>query len=416
MYIDRVSDYLPRLADRRLHQLVDRFAAISIVGPRACGKTTTARRIAQDTVRLDRPADAAGFRADPDTALAAVRTPVLLDEWQEVPEVLGAVKRAVDDARGVGRFILTGSVRAELDAATWPGTGRLVRLPMSTLCERELSRRTEGRLFLDHLADTGVDEITSPDAWNLRDYLEAATRGGFPEPALSLDADGRQDWLESYLDQLVTRDAPTLGTARDPDRLRRYLEVEALSTAGQPTDTTMAAAAGVDRRTAAAYQQLLSNLLVLDVVPAWTSNRLTRLARTPKRYLSDPSLVAGALRLDATGVLRDGDMLGRLLDTFVAAQVRAELPMATSRPRLYHAREQGGAHEVDLVVEFGGRRVAGIEVKATAAPRRSDAVHLEWMRKNVGDRFVAGVVLHTGSARIRFDETLWALPISSLWA
>jgi predicted AAA+ superfamily ATPase len=365
---------------------------------------------------LDRPADAAGFRADPDTALAAVRTPVLLDEWQEVPEVLGAVKRAVDDAPGVGRFILTGSVRAELDAATWPGTGRLVRLPMSTLCERELSRRTEGRLFLDHLADAGLDEITGPDAWNLRDYLQAATRGGFPEPALGLDADARQDWLESYLDQLVTRDAPTLGGTRDPDRLRRYLEAEALSTAGQPSDTTMAAAAGVDRRTAAAYQQLLSNLLVLDVVPAWTSNRLTRLARAPKRYFNDPSLVAGVLRLDATGVLRDGDMLGRILDTFVAAQLRAELPMAISRPRLYHAREQGGAHEVDLVVEYGGQRVAGIEVKATAAPRRSDAVHLEWLRKNVGDRFVAGVVLHTGSARIRFDETLWALPISSLWA
>lgn len=411
-----MSNYLPRLADGRLQHLLERFAAISVVGPRACGKTTTARRAVRDIVQLDRPAQAAGFRADPDTALAAVTTPVLLDEWQEVPEVLGAVKRSVDETSAPGRYLLTGSVRAELEAATWPGTGRLVRLPMSTLCQRELSGRADGRLFLDHLAAAAVDEIGGSDPWDLRDYLEAATRGGFPEPALTLDSTGRQDWLDSYLDQLVTRDAPTVGAARDPHRLRRYLEVEALNTAGQPSDTTVATAAGIDRRTAGAYQQLLVDLLVLDVLPAWTHNRLSRLVRAPKRYLTDPSLVTGALRLDAAGVLRDGNMLGRLLDTFVAAQLRAELPMAASRPRIYHARERGGGHEVDMVVEYGGQRIVGIEVKATSAPRRSDAVHLEWLRESVGDRFVAGVVLHTGPARIRFDETVWALPISTIWA
>lgn len=90
--------------------------AVLLIGPRATGKTTSARRRAASVVRLDRPGEAAAFSADPDAALSGMAEPVLLDEWQAVPSVLGAVKRAVDDDPRPGRFLLTGSVRADLDA------------------------------------------------------------------------------------------------------------------------------------------------------------------------------------------------------------------------------------------------------------------------------------------------------------
>lgn len=113
-----MMDYLPRLVDKRLRALLADLPAVSIVGPRACGKTTTARRQAGAVVRLDRPAEAVAFEADPDVALRGLDRPALLDEWQEVPEVLGAVKRSVDAGMTPGSYILTGSVRAELDATT----------------------------------------------------------------------------------------------------------------------------------------------------------------------------------------------------------------------------------------------------------------------------------------------------------
>ncbi len=409
------SRYVPRLIDSELTAAIQAHAAVLLVGPRAVGKTTTARRYVSSIVRLDRPAEAAAFAADPDAALARQSEPVLLDEWQAVPGVLAAVKRAVDDDRSPGRFLLTGSVRADLDTETWPGTGRLVRIPMYPLNEREVVGASGAPSPLDVIADGEALSLVPADAPDLPGYVDQALRGGLPEAAIELEGRGRERWLASYLDQVLTRDALELST-RDPQKLARYFEVLALCSAGIVSDSTLYEAAGVDRKTARAYERLLANLFVLDVVPAWWTNRLSRLVKAPKRYLVDPSLVGAALRIDAAGVLRDGDLLGRLLDTFVAAQLRPEGAVSPARPRMFHLREKNGRREVDLLAELGGDRVVAFEVKATAAPTGGDAAHLEWLRERLGDRFVAGVVLHTGPSAFGLGDRVAALPIAALWS
>src|SRR5713226_5532354 len=139
--------YRPRLIDQELARLFAQLPAILLTGPRAAGKTTTARQHARTIIRLDQDIEAAAFRADPDAVLRTLPEPVLLDEWQAVPGVLGAVKRAVDDDPRPGRFLLTGSVRAEIEAETWPGTGRVVRMPLFGLSEREIEGRIDGQGF-----------------------------------------------------------------------------------------------------------------------------------------------------------------------------------------------------------------------------------------------------------------------------
>jgi predicted AAA+ superfamily ATPase len=408
--------YIRRIVDEELSEALQDHPAILLVGPRGAGKTTTARRYAASIVRLDRPAEAAAFEADADAALSRLDEPILLDEWQAVPGVLAAVKRAVDADRRPGRFLLTGSVRTDLDAATWPGTGRLVRLTMHSLTERELAGAAPGPNPIDVIAAGDWPSLTGGRSVPaLPDYVELALRGGFPEAALELEGRARQRWLASYLDQLLTRDAVGL-SGRDPARLSRYFEVLALNSARIVSDLTIYEAASVDRKTATAYERLLSNLFVLDAVPAWFTNRLARLVKTPKRYLVDASLLGAALRTDTDGVLRDGDLLGRVLDTFVAAQLRPELAASAGRPRLFHLREKNGRHEIDLLAEFGGDRVVAIEVKATAAPTRGDASRLEWLRDRLGDRFLAGVVFHTGPAAFALADRVAALPIAALWS
>ncbi len=188
-----------------------------------------------------------------------------------------------------------------------------------------------------------------------------------------------------------------------------------LSTAGLPTDATLYQAAGIDQRTADAYDRLLESLYLLDRVPAWSSNRFARLVKRSKRYVVDPGLAVSAARIDSGSVLRDGDLLGRLLDTYVAAQLRPEVALLP-RARLHHVRTESGRQEIDLVVDLGGGRVIGVEVKAGAAPGSRDARHLAWLRDELGERFVRGIVLHTGPRPFELGDRLGALPICALWA
>jgi hypothetical protein len=410
-----VTAYAPRLVDPLIDQLITELPALFIVGPRGTGKTTTAVRFARTVVQLDREAEAVAFRADPDAALRGLVEPILLDEWQVVPGVLGAVKRAVDSRPEPGRFLVTGSVRGDVEGEVWPGTGRLTRIGMYGLTMREQLGESRAPALLDRVA--GGDELVaaaqSPD---LRGYVELLLRSGFPEPALRLSETARQRWLESYVDQLLTRDVERVDAGRDPARLRRYFEAYALNTGGVVEDKSIYDAAGIDRKTAVAYEALLTNLLVIDGLPAWTTNRLKRLVLSPKRHVVDAALVASILRLDVNAILRSGDLLGRLLDTFVVSQLRAELAVTRSRPRLYHVRQEQGRFEVDVLGELGGGQVVAIEVKASAAPTGRDARHLVGLRDRLGDMFLAGILFHTGPRTFTLADRVTAAPISTLWA
>jgi hypothetical protein len=407
-------DYVPRLVDPLLDALSAELPALFLTGPRASGKTTTASRRAATIVRLDREAEAVAFRADPDAALRGLREPVLIDEWQVVPGVLGAVKRAVDADPRPGRFLVTGSVRGDLDGETWPGTGRLTRVPLYGMTIREQTEVGLGSPFLDRVM-AGQDLLPAPDTTDLRGYVELALRGGFPEPALRLGDIARRAWLESYVDHVITRDAAQVDGGRDPTRLRRYLEAYAINTAGIVHERTLFEAAAINRKTAQAYERLLTNLVVVEALPAWTSNRLKRLVLMPRRHVVDPAVVGAVLGLDPDLVLRRGDLLGRLLESLVIAQLRAELAVSAGRPRLYHVRQQQGRLEVDLLAELAGGHLIAIEVKADAAPSSESARHLATLRDRYSDHFVAGLVLHTGPRVYRLGDRIVAAPISVLW-
>ena len=407
--------YTPRLVDDLIRELLADLPALFIVGPRATGKTTTAARYARTVVRLDREADAVAFRADPDAALRGLPEPVLLDEWQVVPGVLGAIKRAVDARPDPGRFLVTGSVRGDLEGDLWPGTGRLTRIPMYGMTVREQLHAIGTPPFLDRVV-RGDELQPARDSPDLRGYVEILLRSGFPEPALRLAGTARERWLESYVEQLLTRDIDQVDGGRDPARLRRYVEAYALNTAGVVDAKSLYDAAGINSKTAVAYERLLTNLLIVEAMPAWTSNRLKRLVLMPKRHVVDAALVGAILRLDSNAILRSGDLIVRLLDTFVVSQLRVELAVSASRPRLYHVRQEQGRFEIDVLAELGGGRLVAIEVKASSAPTSNDARHLAGLRDRAGEAFVAGVVFHTGPRSYALGDRITAAPISTLWA
>ena len=420
MATDPASRYLPRLIDPLLDELLLQLAAIFVVGPRAAGKTTTIGRRAETVVRLDRGAEAAAFEADPDSALAGLAEPVLLDEWQNAPGVLGAVRRAVESDTRPNRFFVTGSVRAELDNEVWPATGRLVRLAMYPMTIRELQGSVTGDSFFDKLA-AGRSLSLPSDVPDLRGYVALAMRSGFPVPALGLSGLAREVWFASYLDDLLTHDVEQVDEPvtrrRDVQRLRRYFEAVALNSAGVVPNSTLYNVAQISKQTAAEYDELLAALLIVEEIPAWSTNRLKRLVRQSKRYVVDPALVTGALRMNEDAVLADGNVLGRLLDTFVVAQLRPELVVSRTQPRLHHLRTEQGRHEVDLIAELAGERVLALEVRATASPRAGDDdKHLRWLKEELGERFLQGVLFHTGPRIYELGPDIVAVPIAALWS
>jgi hypothetical protein len=221
--------------------------------------------------------------------------------------------------------------------------------------------------------------------------------------------------LTSYIDHVVTRDAQSLAPRRDSFRLRAFLTAFTLNSAGVVDDTTLWSSAGIAKDTARAYEALLRRLFVVDHLPAWTSNRLKRLSLAPKRYLIDPGLFVGVLGVSPHDVLADGGLLGRVLETFVVAQCRAECALMAPAPRLHHLRSREG-REVDLLIEVGARQLVAIEVKATATPTPSDARHLRWLRRELDGQSLTTVMLHTGPETLRFDDGTIAAPISALWS
>lgn len=416
-YIRGVSDqpYLGRLVDGVLPRILETLPAVSLVGPRGVGKTTSAQRVASSVVHLDRAGEAAAFRVDPDAALARLRKPVLLDEWQDTPEVLGAVKRQVDTNAVAGQFVLTGSVRIGMEH-TWPATGRVVRQPVFGLTQREILQ-AEGPTFTERLLSDPMAFAEAPaSSWTIFDYVGAAATGGFPDIVLHRpDADTRARWLGSYLQELLTNDVKLAGTDPDPRKFASFVEAVALNSSHIVDQATLQNAAGVAKNTAASYEDLLESVFFCERVPAWRSRRLDRLAAMSKRYVLDTALFLHIQGVGPDDALQDPHLLGALLDTFVAAQIRPELALFARPIPMLHLRDKDGRHEVDIILELPRHRVIGIEIKATAAPGPDDARHLGWLADKLGDDFVAGIVLHAGPTSFALAPRIVATPISSLW-
>ena len=226
----------------------------------------------------------------------------------------------------------------------------------------------------------------------------------------------RQRVLTGYMRQLTSRDAQQLAAVRNPDLLRRFLEACALSSAGLPSGQSLAAAAQINASTVRAYRDLFKNLMIIDELPSWHTNRLKRLTKAHKLVYTDTSLMAAALGATTETVLRDGGLTGQFIKTFAIAQIRAELPASGFQPRLYHLRDQQGRHEIDLIAEIEGTRIVGIEIKASGNITQKSARHLRWLNEAIDDRFLAGIVLHTGPVTFKISDKITAAPISTLWA
>lgn len=387
---------------------------VVLTGARQAGKTTMVRDLASALggtyVTLDEPEWLSAARADPSSVLRGPE-PVVIDEFQRVPEVVLAVKASVDRDRRPGRFVLTGSTRF-LSIPTLSETlaGRTVILELWPLSVGEALGIQEH--FIDDLFEgtLGVDVEPTPPV----DYVELACRGGFPVLTHRLPSSAAR-WWNGYVTTVTQRDVLELSRIQRGKDLLRLLRLAAARTASVLNVSALAADAGVPNATATDYLALLESVFLVRRVPAWSTNLTSKVARHPKLHLVDTGLAAFLLGLDVAGAqAKRAAAVGPLLETFVANEIEKQNAWSRAAPAVHHFRERNGV-EVDLVLETRDGRVAAVEVKAGTRVDAQDLRGLELLRDKLGDRFVAGVVLYTGTISQRRGDKLSVLPISALW-
>lgn len=412
--------YQPRIADGELASRLTASGAVLIEGPKACGKTATARRQAASEVRFDVDAQQrAAAEVTPDLVLDRP-APLLIDEWQLVPGIWSHVRRAVDDRAARGQFILTGSATPNDDAARHSGAGRIGVMRMRPMCLAEAGASTSA-VSLDRLFDGATQNAKDPGL-SVVDLATLIAKGGWPA-LLDDDAPTARRSLRDYLTQVSHVDVPVVsGRRRDPAKVDALLRSLARNTATEVAVTTLAAdAAGsvqtLDRDSAGAYLAALERLMVIEDQPAWSPALRSRvqLRSSPRRHFVDPSLAAAALGATPERLLADLESMGLMFESMVIRDLRV-----LSQPlggRVLHYRDNKGL-EVDAVVVCDDGRWGAFEVKLGSARIDEAAEKLLAFATKVdtdvcGKPRVLAVVTGTGLAYRRKDG-VHVVPVGAL--
>jgi predicted AAA+ superfamily ATPase len=412
--------YVARIADGELAERLRSAGAVLIEGPKACGKTETARQKAVSEVRLDTDAQAREAAEVAPELILDRDPPVLLDEWQQVPSLWNQVRRAVDDRQQAGQFILTGSATPSDDVTRHSGAGRfsVMRMRPMTLAE---SGHSTAAVSLRALLN-GKTQNASDAGLTIPKLADLVTVGGWPgwqgSPTQSVSRAARD-----YLTQVSHIDVSAVeGHRRDPKKVDALLRSLARNISTEVTVKTLAgdtagAEETMDRDTASAYLAVLERLMVVENQPAWAPAMRSRaqLRSSPKRHFVDPSLAVAALHGSPAKLLADLESLGFLFESLVVRDLRV-----LSQPldgQVLHYRDNKGL-EVDAVVTCDDGRWGAFEVKL-GQRQVDDAAEnlLEFGRKidatRCGDPGVLAVVTATGLAYRRRDG-VHVVPIGTL--
>ena len=411
--------YLPRIADVELAERLAASGAVVIEGPKACGKTETARQQAASEVLLDVDASAQQAAAiDPSLVLAG-SVPRLIDEWQIVPAIWNHVRREVDDRPEPGQFILTGSATPSDDRTRHTGAGRFGRVRLRPMTLYEVGRSTS-QISLKELLAGGTSASSDPGL-TIHDLVDEVVMGGWPGLRhLSIREAARA--VRDYLDLIRRTDISLVdGVRRDPDRVQAVLKSLARNIATPAALTKIAAeAAGpgmpIVDDTVAGYLTALDRLMVVENQPAWNTHLRSshQLRTTPTRHFADPSLAVAALGGSRESLLSDLEFLGFLFESLVVRDLRVYAQVLGGE--VFRYRDHSSL-EVDAIVDTQDRWAA-FEIKLGINRVDEAAANLLRFARRVdtarrGEPAVVGVIVGSGYGYVR-DDGVHVIPIGSL--
>jgi predicted AAA+ superfamily ATPase len=416
---------LSEIVDRRLGEVVrrrlDDEPVVVLQGPRAVGKSTLLQALAasrdREIVDLDDLATRDAARADP-ALFVRGQAPVLIDEFQHVPELLDAIKAELNRDGSPGRFVLTGSTRyATLPAAAQALTGRAHRIDVLPLSQGEVAGIRED--FAEALLSDPLSLVDPRlPAIAREEYVSRVVAGGFPPVLRRARPADRARWFDDYVNLVIERDVMELTRVRQRRQLPLLLRQLASQTAQVLNIAKAAARIGMEKSTAENYTKLLESVFLVHQLPAWGTTLGSRIGAAPKIHVVDSGLAARLLRLTerklGTASAAALTEFGHLLETFVVGEVCKQLDWLDAPVQRGHWRTHDG-EEVDLILEREDGKVAAVEVKAASRAPASELRGLLKLRRKLGSQFLGGIVLYTGARAYTHDRNLHVVPITRLW-
>ncbi len=397
---------LPRLVAQSLAERLRVMPAVVVTGARQTGKSTLAQELAPGKRRyfsLDDLDVADAARRDPELLVGGDQ-PVIIDEVQREPDLLRAVKRAIDKKRRPGQFLLTGSANLLLMRRVSESlAGRASYLTLWPMTRREQAGLGRCGLWEDLLGapdEEWLDLLSAqPDA--PEDWRVLARRGGFPTPAVHMrTARERSVWFDGYVHTYLERDLHELSSIVALPDFRRLMRAVCLRLGQLVNQTELGRDVALAQPTVHRYLNLLETSYLLVRLPAYAVNRTKRIIKSPKLYWGDTGVALHLGGSDEPG--------GAHLENLVLHDLLAWRDARLDRAEVCYWRTTIG-EEVDFVIEAGGRLLP-IEVKATGRPRLGDAKHLRTFRAEYGKKARAGLLLHTGSTLEWIAPDVLAVP------
>lgn len=375
-------DYLQRIIDNQFSLLMDAFGAVLIVGPKGCGKTTSAKQKAHSVIEFQDEENRDNYlrlAENRPTRLLAGEKPILFDEWQDAPKIWGAIRKDVDDSGETGQYILTGSTSQTVQTPH-TGTLRIARMKMYPMSLYESGDSNGTISLMDLFNNESIDDHGWESCLSIEDLIFAICRGGWPRAVTNRKSASKLIVAKTLFSQTVQTDISNVDKVkRNPlwaeAILRSYArnicqltEVKSIYKDAK-TETNMAESTFFD------YLEALQKLYVLEDVDAWCPSirSKTAIRSARKKNFVDPSLAVAAMGVSPAYFDKDYKTLGFLFESLVIRDLRIYSSEHGGRVSYYHDRY---GLEADAVLHLDDGRYALIEVKLGQSEIEDGARHL----------------------------------------
>ncbi len=386
-----MKEYLGRIVDNELKLRLEAFGATLIVGPKWCGKTTTAEQQAKSILKMQDPDMREGYLATARTKpslLLKGDNPRLIDEWQEAPVLWDAVRTTVDDRQEEGLFILTGSTSVDDKQIHHTGTGRISRMKMYPMSLYE-SKESNGEISLKDLfnnSDLDIDGIMSQ--MSIEDLIFAACRGGWPSTLHKKSKAAQLLVAGDYVRNVCDSDISTVDNVMRNPKLAELIiksyarNISTLAKKNAVYKDVEANSEGISMPTLDSYLNALERLFVIEDIEAWCPaiRSATVIRSGKKREFTDPSIAVAALGLTPEYLELDLKTFGFIFECMCIRDLKVYSQALNGKVSYYHDRYD---LEADAVLHIGDGRYALIEFKLGSAEIEEGAKHLLTIRNLV---------------------------------